>query len=525
MMWGMQRRSFVALTAGALLAPRAARAASTQITVLPEETIGTASPLLHSHFVEHLGGVVYDGIWVGEGSKIPNVAGLRKSLIDALNRIQAPLFRWPGGCFADSYHWKDGIGPRAQRPKRSNFWINDRLLDRAGDHPARFDTNAFGTNEFVRFCQETRSKAYIAANVRSGTAREFYEWVEYCNAPAGATTYSSMRGGEPFNVEYWGIGNENWGCGGDMTPQEYSLEFRKFTSWVPGFGVPLKYIATGPNGGDVNWTRGFLEGLVRKSRGLLRRVWGLGMHYYCGTTGKGQAVDFTTDDWYELLARAYRVEPLIQNHWTAMAEFDPERRVKLAVDEWGTWHRAGSEIAPHHLLGQQSTMRDALVAALTLDVFNRHSDKIVMANIAQLINCLQSLFLAHEDKFLLTPVYHVFAMYQPHHGQFALRTVTDSGLSNRVPLCTASATMGGGRMTVTATNSSHNQPLDTVVRFGSLKPTSATLRVLSGGLRDHNTFEQPEKIKPVAGTVTLAGSEARLTMPPASVISLELKLG
>jgi alpha-N-arabinofuranosidase len=522
----MKRRSFFASAAGALVAARSAQAATATITVIPGETIGAVSPLLHSHFVEHLGGVVYDGIWVGEGSKIPNTGGIRNAIVDALKRIQAPLFRWPGGCFADSYHWKDGIGPRDQRPKRSNFWINDRLLyDRAGTHPAVYDTNAFGTNEFLRFCQQVGGKAYIAANVRSGTAREFYEWVEYCNAPSNATTFSTMRGAEPFNVEYWGIGNESWGCGGDMTPEEYSLEFRKFTSWTPRFGVPHKYIATGPNGFDTNWSRGFLEGLIRKNRGLLNRVWGFGLHYYCGTVGKGQAVDFTTDDWYDLLERANRMDGLISQHWNVMGEFDRERRVKLAIDEWGTWHRAGSEVAPHHLLGQQSTMRDALIAALTLDTFNRHAEKLVMSNIAQLVNCLQSLFLAHEDKFLLTPVYHVFDMYQGHKGGFAVKTAVDAELGRRVPNCMASATMKGGKLLVTAVNSSHDQPLDAVVALRGYQPAAATARVLSGKLQAHNTFAAPDQVKPVAAPAAVSGREIRLTLPASSVASIEITLG
>lgn len=520
----MKRRSFLSAAAGTLIAARSAKAADARITVIADETVGAVSPLLHSHFVEHLGGVVYDGIWVGEKSKIPNVGGLRKSLIDALKSIQAPLFRWPGGCFADSYNWKDGIGPRAQRPKRSNFWLDNPLLYKNGNHPAVFDTNEFGTNDFARFCQEIGAKAYFAANVRSGTPREFYEWVEYCNAPKDATTYSTMRGGEPFNVEYWGIGNENWGCGGDMTPEEYSLEFRKFTSWVPRFGVPLKYIATGPNGGDTNWSRGFLQGLIRKSPRLLNRVWGFGLHYYCGTVGKGQAADFTVDDWYSLLQRANRMDSLIAEHWAVMGEFDRDRRVKLAVDEWGTWHRAGSEVAPHHLLGQQSTMRDALVAALTLDTFNRHADKLVMTNIAQLINCLQSLFLAHEDKFLLTPVFHVFEMYKGHKGAFALRTLADSELTQRVPRCAASATMKDGKVLVTAINSSHNQPLDAVVTLQGMSPKSASARILAGKLQDHNTFDAPTRIQPTAGTATVQGGEVRASMPPSSVISIEVTL-
>src|SRR5574338_502003 len=246
----MKRRDFLrgtAVVSAGILVERArglaqsTHAADSRIEVLLGEEIGTISPNIYGHFAEHLGGVVYDGIWVGENSKVPNTGGIRTALVDALKRIKAPVIRWPGGCFADSYNWRDGVGPRAQRPKRTNFWANSGQI-RNGTGPATYDPNEFGTNEFMRFCQLAGGAPYFAANVRSGTPREFYEWVEYCNSPAGSTTLAQLRGGEPFNVQYWGIGNESWGCGGDFTGEEYSTEFRKFTSWVPGFGVPLKYI-------------------------------------------------------------------------------------------------------------------------------------------------------------------------------------------------------------------------------------------------------------------------------------------
>jgi len=302
----MNRRTFIAASAGALVAPRASQAAEASITVLTNEPIGTISPLLHGHFVEHLGGVVYDGIWVGENSKIPNIAGLRKSLVDALKKINAPVFRWPGGCFADSYDWKDGVGPRDKRPTRTNFWIRSLRKD-TPDGPSKYDPNTFGTNEFMRFCKEIGAEAYLAANVRGGTPRDFNEWVEYCNSPENSTTWARVRGGAPFNVQYWGIGNESWGCGGDFTPEEYSVEFRKFTSWVPAFGTPLRYIPAGPNSGDLNWSRGFFSSLNAKSPRLLSRVWGWALHYYCRTEGTGEALDFTTDQYYELLGKADRM--------------------------------------------------------------------------------------------------------------------------------------------------------------------------------------------------------------------------
>ncbi len=264
-----------------------------RIEVLPDEPIGQISPEIYSHFAEHIGGVIYDGIWVGEGSSIPNYAGIRKALVDRLRPLRPAVIRWPGGCFADSYNWRDGVGPRSHRPTRANFWINTPFLRDAPDGPAKYDPNQFGTDEFIAFCRLVNAEPYLAANVRGLSARDFYEWVEYCNAPAGSTTLAGQREAngvrDPFRVRFWGVGNESWGCGGDFTPQEYATEFRRFTSWVPELGVDLSLIASGPNGRDEGWTRGFFESLTRKDRGLLNRIYGWGLHYYCGSAGRAHS--------------------------------------------------------------------------------------------------------------------------------------------------------------------------------------------------------------------------------------------
>lgn len=513
----MQRRSFLAATAGALVAPRLASAANAQITVLANEPIAAINPLVHGHFVEHLGGVVYDGIWVGENSKIANIGGLRKSLVDALKKIQAPVFRWPGGCFADSYQWKDGIGPRAQRPKRTNFWEGSSLLRKLEDSPARYDPNTFGTNEFMRFCRETGGKPYFAVNVRSSTPKEFYEWVEYCNAPSGRTTWSNMRGEAPYNVEFWGIGNESWGCGGNYTPEEYSVEYRKFTAWAPGYGVPLKYLPSGPNGGDLNWTRGFFEAMLRKDRNSINNVWGWALHYYCGTTGKS-AVDYTDAEFYDLLARAQVMEDLINRHWTIMGQYDREHRIKFAIDEWGTWHREGTQVGPDHLFGQQATMRDALVAGLTLDIFHRHADKVSMGCIAQLINCLQSLFLAHEDQFVLTANYHVFDLYRAHQNGTAVRAVFGAPLVEKAPRLAGSASVKDKVLTLTGVNTHLTEPLAAAIEVAGAAVKSARLEVLSSpDSHHHNTFAQPNRLVPRPAQATASGSSIKAELPPISV--------
>lgn len=520
----MNRRSFVSATAAALLAPRSGRAAQGSATVLLKEQIGTISPLVHGHFVEHLGGVVYDGIWVGEKSKIPNVAGIRKALIDDLRRIRAPLFRWPGGCFADSYDWRDGVGPREKRPKRLNFWAGVGMLAKLDNHPAKHEPNEFGTNEFMRFVQEVGGKPYIAANLRGMTAREFNDWVDYCNAPLGSTSWSEVRGTPPFNVEFWGIGNESWGCGGDFRPEEYAVEFRRFTSWVPGFGVPLKFIPAGPNGGDLNWSRGFFEALVRKSPGLLRRVWGWALHYYCGTTGG--PVEFSTEEYYELLGRAVRMEQLIRDHWAVMGEYDREHRVKFAIDEWGAWHKAGSEVAPHHLFGQIGTMRDAVIAGLTLDIFHRHADKVAMTCVAQLVNCIHSLFIAHEDKMLRTPNYHVFDLYKDHQNGTAVRAVFAGPLSAKAPRLDGSASLHEKekRLVVTCTHADAAEPLAVDLRLDGAAAKSARGFVLAGKPQDHNTFAEPERVQPRPLAVQASQSRLSFELPPCAVAAIHVDL-
>ncbi len=534
----LPRRQFLkttALATAGLVAARSARAAEARLEILLYEPIGTISPDLHGHFTEHIGGVIYDGVWVGENSKVPNIGGIRAALVEHLRRLKPSVVRWPGGCFADSYNWRDGIGPRAQRPRRPNFWIVDGQMQKAPDGPQKFDPNEFGTNEFCRFCRLIGAEPYLAANLRGNTARDFDEWVDYCNAPAGRTTLADVRAAagdrDPFRVRFWGIGNESWGCGGNFTPEEYATEFRRFTAWVPGFGVPLAFIGSGPNGGDLDWTRKFFAKLTERDRGLLGTLHGWALHYYCGTAGKGDAVDFTVDDWYELLEKATVMDSLIRLHWGAMAETDREHRVKLIVDEWGAWHRPGTEIHPAFLFGQMSTMRDALVAGLTLDIFHRHADKVAMANVAQLINNLHSLFLAHEDRFVATPNFHVFELYAAHHGGQSLRT--EFGVGNigaragkpaSLPALAGSASLHDRRLVLTVVNPHASEACATEIAVRGATVKAGRARVLAGEIHAHNTFDQPHAVEPVDADVTVSGASLVHRFPAASVTRLELDL-
>jgi alpha-L-arabinofuranosidase len=521
------------------------RVADSRIEVLLDDPLGTISPNIYGHFAENLSGVIYDGIWVGPNSKIPNVDGIRKSLIDEMRKINPSVVRFPGGCFADSYDWRDGIGPADKRPRRTNFWSGAESKNAPANH--RYDPNEFGTNEFVHFCKLIGSEPYLAANLRSLPAEEFYRWVEYCNSPAGSTTLADSRGSagfkEPFNVRYWGVGNESWGCGGNFTAQEYAVEFRRYTAWLPGYDQPLALVASGPNGDEWSWTRAFFEEIVRKGRGALRDIHGFALHHYAwnlsrGKTddwekGKGDAVQFDAIDWYELLREGDRLEGLINGHWSVMAEEDPEHAVKLVVDEWGPWYRPGSQATPADIIEQMPTLRDAVFSGMTLDIFNRHPEKVAMANCAQLINCLNSLYLAHEDKFVVTPVGHVFAMYAAHQGGQGLRTIFSSpqvkydrdakpatfwGLKG-------SASLHGKQLVLTVVNPHVSEARQTEIgiRSASIKSGSASV-LKNSDIHAHNTFDQPNVVTPQSQELAVSERVVNVVFPPASVTKLALTL-
>jgi alpha-L-arabinofuranosidase len=537
----------VGLLAGGSSIARQSRLSGARIEILLDEPIGKIAPEIYGHFVEHLGGVVYNGIWVGENSKIPNIDGIRKALVEAMKRIKPSVVRWPGGCFADSYNWRDGIGPRNQRPRRTNFWVDAwEWPEGAPDGPWKYDTNQFGTDDFLRFCQLIGSQPYLATNLRSLTARDFYEWVEYCNSPAGSTTLAEMRAAaghrEPYKVRFWGVGNESWGCGGNFTPEEYAAEYRRFSEWVPRYGMNLSYIGSGPNGGDLAWSRRFFARMAE--RGGFGRLWGWGLHHYSwnvssGRTsdwrqGKGDALNYSVEEWYELLNEADRMESLITDHWAVMGEFDRQHRVKLAVDEWGAWYKPGTEAHGSHLLGQQSTMRDAVLAGLTLDTFHRHADKVAMANLAQLVNCLQSLFLAHEDKFIVTPTYHVFDMYAAHQGGESVRTIfssprssyTRNGKPASIRGLSGSVSRVDRQLILTVTNLDLSQSRETEIalRGASIKEVKATA-LSAGDMRAHNSFDNPRNIEPKEGKAMLRpDGTLSCSFAPASVTRLQVTL-
>ena len=523
------------------------QSAGARIEILVDEPLGTISPGIYGHFAENLSGVIYDGVWVGERSKVPNVGGIRKELIEEMRKINPPIVRFPGGCFADSYDWRDGIGPAEKRPRRTNFWSSSEPATAPDVH--RYDPNQFGTNEFMRFCRLIGAEPYLAANLRSLPAQEFSRWVEYCNSPAGSTTLADERAAagykEPFNVRYWGVGNESWGCGGNFTAREYAVEYRRYTAWLPKYGgAELALVASGPNDQEWDWTRGFLEEIARKDKDLIEEIYGLALHHYTWNLSrgkstdwdkaKGDAVKFEVVDWYELLREGDGMESLIEGHWKAMAESDPEHHIKLVVDEWGPWYRPGSELTAGDQIEQLPTLRDALFSAITLDIFNRHPEKVGMACCAQLINCLNSLYLAHEDRFCVTPVGHVFAMYAGHQGGTGLRahfSVPDihydrDGQSASMWGLHGSASLHGKELVLTAVNPNVHEAVEAeiAVRGARIKSGAATVLTASD-IHAANTFEQREVVVPKAMVLEIKGDAPVFRFPPASVVKLSLRLG
>jgi alpha-L-arabinofuranosidase len=542
----MNRRSFLRATAcasaGVIAGVRTAFAADAEIEITLPKTGEEAgpqvspkiSPNLYGHFIEHLGGVIYDGIWVGRDSKIANIDGIRRQFVDDMKRIGAPNLRWPGGCFADGYHWRDGIGEPAKRPRTYNYW--QASMPAGYDHT---ENNEFGIHEFMHLCRLTGAEPYLAANMASGSPREFHDWVLYCNAPVGTVSLAGERAAngdpQPFGVRWWGVGNESWGCGGDMSPQEYSALYRRFVTQFPAYDPKPFLVAVGPRGHskdlDLGWTNGFFETMQEGHRS---RVDGLSVHFYTDFRNVPEKVStFDAAGWYDVIREGARIETVIEQHWAAMGKYDATHHTRLVVDEWGVWYPKGEEIAPNYLLSQPLTLRDALHTAVTLDIFNRHADKIAMANVAQTINCLHSLFLAKGDRYARTPAFHVFEMYRGHMGaQLApmqihcdeLKVPTRDG-SASMPGLSGSASIKEKKVTVTITNPSLDSAIATHLRLTNGSVAGGRARVLTHAeMTASNTLEQPDKVMPIVLPVNVRAGRTEVSIPPRSVVSLELEL-
>lgn len=474
---------------------------------------------IYGHFAEHLGHCIYGGFYVGDTSTIPNTNGVRNDIIEALKKLKVPNLRWPGGCFADTYHWKDGIGPKNKRPVIVNRWWGGVTED-----------NSFGTHDFLDMCEKIGAEPYLAGNVGSGTVQELADWVQYVGFD-GVSPMSKLRKengrDKPWKVRLWGVGNEVWGCGGNMRPEHYANIYRQYATFMTDWtnSDSLFRVASGANVADYNWTEVMMRDIPHNM------LEGVALHHYSFVewTRKGSATDFTEDQYFATMRTALRMDELVTRHSTIMNKYDPAKRIALVVDEWGGWYNVEPGTNPGFLY-QQNTMRDVMIAGITLNIFNNHCDRVRIANLAQTINVLQAVILTNKEKLILTPTYHVMEMYNVHQDATMLPvniTSPDYVLNNqRLPAISVSASKDKNGLThVSLVNIDAKKSQEVTIDIRGAKFSSATGRIItSAKLQDHNSFENPEKIKPTSFTnIKKTGDQFTVTIPPFSVIVLELK--
>ncbi|PSL46244.1 alpha-N-arabinofuranosidase [Chitinophaga niastensis] len=503
---------------GLLLSTQAIYAQNT-VTFRTDAPAQTINRNIYGHFAEHLGHCIYGGFYVGDTSAIPNTNGVRKDVIAALRKMKIPNLRWPGGCFADTYHWKDGIGPKEKRPTIVNTWWGNVT-----------ENNSFGTHDFLNMCEELGAEPYLSGNVGSGMVQELADWVQYANF-GGKSPMSDLRQQngrkEPWKVRFWGVGNEAWGCGGNMRPEYYADLYRKFATFMHADwkNDHIFRIASGANSSDYNWTEVLMKNIPR------HMLEGIALHHYSFVDWdkKGDAVDFTEQQYFLTMKTALFMDTLIRKHTAIMDKYDPEKKVALVVDEWGGWYNVEGGTNPGFLF-QQNTMRDAMIAGATLNIFNNHADRVRMANLAQAINVLQSVILTKDDKMVLTPTYYVMEMYNVHQDATLIPVdihSNDYTLGNEtLPAVSVSASKDNNGVThISLVNIDANktQEITLDTKSQTYKTLSGRL-LISAKLQDYNSFAQPEKIKPVAFKgATLKNNTINVKLPPFSVVVLELK--
>jgi alpha-L-arabinofuranosidase len=487
-------------------------AAQAPVSLTIRDTSGPViSRNIYGHFSEDLGRCIYDGFWTGDH--------IRMDVVEALKKIRVPVLRWPGGCYADQYHWADAIGPRNQRKRTVNTTWGMVSED-----------NSFGTHEYLNLCSLLGCQPYIAGNVGTGTPQEMESWLEYLNYN-GKSTLADLRRqngrDQPWNVSFWGVGNESWGCGGDMTPEFYSDQYKRYAEFCKSYpGAPLKLIASGPNGDDYHWTEVLMDKLP------LGHLWGLSMHYYTVAgewRHKGSATQFGEDIYFKAMEACLKMGEIVQKHSAIMDKYDPLKKIALVVDEWGIWTDVEPGTNPAFLF-QQNSLRDALIAGTTLNIFNNHADRVKMAALAQTVNVLQSLILTDKDKMLLTPTYYVFDLYKVHQDaqslvvQLASPDYVYGG--RRIPAVNASASRdSSGAIHISLVNLDPSNKITVRAGLPGIAFSGVSGQVLtSGNFADINNFDQPAKVKPaVFAGARKEGDDVVVEMPAKSIVVLELK--
>ncbi|MFO7999791.1 MAG: alpha-L-arabinofuranosidase C-terminal domain-containing protein [Marinilabilia sp.] len=474
---------------------------------------------VYGHFAEHLGRCIYDGIWVGPDSDIPNEKGYRKDILEALKELNIPVLRWPGGCFADTYHWKDGVGPVEDRPAIKNYFWGGVVED-----------NSFGTHEFLNLCEMIGADPYISANVGSGTVSEMVDWIEYMTSDEDIPMANWRRENgreEPWDVKFLGIGNESWGCGGDMRPEYYSDLLRQYSLYAGVYGEgQFQRVGCGANGDDYRWTEVVMERAANHMDAL-------SVHYYTIATGdwdnKSSATGFGEELYFSALDNAMHMDDLLTRHSDVMDEYDPDKSVPLLVDEWGIWTDVEPGTEPGFLY-QQNSMRDALIAALTFDIFHRHSDRVKMANIAQVVNVLQAMILTEDDKMVLTPTYHVFNMYKVHqdatHVPVDLNSESYRYEDEEIPAISGTASQKDGQVNVSLSNRDPHESRTVEVNLedGETGNVEEALLLTAPAFNSVNTFDDPEVVKPEAfSDYKMDGKMLSLTLPPNSIVTFQLR--
>jgi len=491
-----------------------------EIVIHTDQGKSQISKFIYGHFSEHLGRCIYGGFYVGEDNKlIPTIGGVRKDVIEALKEMKIPVLRWPGGCFADTYHWKEGIGPKSERPSVVNQWWGGVTED-----------NSFGTHDFLNLCEEIGADPYLAANVGSGTVKEFTDWVQYTThddiSPMAELRKENGRE-KPWKVKFWGIGNEVWGCGGNMTPEYYANIYKQYSTFMVNWRNDEGFyrIASGASDDNYHWT----EVLMRDIPTNL--IEGVALHSYSviDWSKKGSATDFDESQYFATMQSALRMEELVVKHSAIMDKYDPEKKVGLVVDEWGGWYNVEEGTNPSFLY-QQNTMRDAMIAGATLNIFNNHCERVKMANLAQTINVLQAVILTDEEKMLLTPTYYVMKMYAVHQDATLLPVQFDNinyvHNNKTLPAISISASINSeGVVHVSLVNIDYENSHSVVLNLNGFDFKNIVGSILtSNKMQDHNTFEKPNYViaREFNGAKANKG-KVNISLPPFSVVVLELR--